>query len=876
MAESFVVGVADSLLGKFASYAYKEASRAYGVYEDLQRIKNTLSIVRGLLLDAEEKKNQQHALREWLRQIQSICYDAADVLDEFELQDKKKQVLKTFGSTRMKVRHFFSSSNSLALRFRMAHQLKEIRNRLNTVAADGTGFGLVRIHDEPKIVVQRRELTHSHVDASNVIGRENEKEAIIQLLMESNPKGLGDKSLAVIPIVGIGGLGKTTLAKLVFNDKRIDEVFQMKIWACVSNDFDIRQILIKIINSAFLSASPPPSVAIANQEDIKHFDIEQLQIRLRHKLSSQKFILVLDDIWNGDRAKWIELLDLIKVGAAESKIIVTTRSNSIASMMGTVSPHVLEGLALDNCLSLFVKWAFKDGEEEKYSNLVDIGKDIVKKCGGVPLAVKTLGSSLFSKYDLNKWLFVRDHDVWNLEQKKDDILPALKLSYDEMPSYLRQCFAYFSLFPKNHPILVLKIISLWIDHGLVQSNNGSENLDHIAREYIHEFHSRSLLQDFNDFGAVSIFNVHDLIHDLALYVAKEEFVTVVSNTRNISEQARHLSIIENDSLGDVLFPKSKSVRTIFFPIMGVGLDNESLLNIWLSRYKYLRFLDLSDSSFETLPNSIAELEHLRVLILSNNNKIKRIPHFIFKLHNLQVLGLDGCTELETLPKGLRKMTSLRYLTITTKQSVLSLTEFANMNNLQVLSFEDCKNMKFIFNGAQKLTSIETLFLSSCGSLKSLPLHIFPKLQSLTIEDCNMLNMSWNNESPIQKLMLKYLCIQNFSGLSSLPEWIEGATETLQTLIIYNLPNLHTLPECLTTMTDLRKLHIIGCPQLLSLPSDIHQLTSLEDLFIYECPELCRKCMPQSGEYWPLRRTYRRGGAGMKTSTSKVNISVCIK
>jgi Leucine-rich repeat (LRR) protein len=285
---------------------------------------------------------------------------------------------------------------------------------------------------------------------------------------------------------------------------------------------------------------------------------------------------------------------------------------------------------------------------------------------------------------------------------------------------------------------------------------------------------------------------------------------------------------------------------------------------------------LSDSSFETLPNSIAELEHLRVLILSNNNKIKRIPHFIFKLHNLQVLGLDGCTELETLPKGLRKMTSLRYLTITTKQSVLSLTEFANMNNLQVLSFEDCKNMKFIFNGAQKLTSIETLFLSSCGSLKSLPLHIFPKLQSLTIEDCNMLNMSWNNESPIQKLMLKYLCIQNFSGLSSLPEWIEGATETLQTLIIYNLPNLHTLPECLTTMTDLRKLHIIGCPQLLSLPSDIHQLTSLEDLFIYECPELCRKCMPQSGEYWPLRRTYRRGGAGMKTSTSKVNISVCIK
>ncbi|PNX69940.1 disease resistance protein rga3-like, partial [Trifolium pratense] len=217
----------------------------------------------------------------------------------------------------------------------MAHQIKKIRDRLNKVEADGTGFGLVRMDVEPRLVVQRREYTHSHVDASHVIGRENDKEAIIKLLMESNHRGYSDKWMHVIPIVGIGGLGKTTLAKLIFNDKRIDEVFQLKIWVCVSNDFDIRQIMIKIINSAFLSASPPPGVAIPHQEDINHFDIEQLQIRLRHILDGQKFILVLDDIWNDNRAKWIELTDLIKVGAEESKIIVTTRSNSIASMMGT-------------------------------------------------------------------------------------------------------------------------------------------------------------------------------------------------------------------------------------------------------------------------------------------------------------------------------------------------------------------------------------------------------------------------------------------------------------------------------------------------------------------------------------------------------------
>jgi midasin (ATPase involved in ribosome maturation) len=272
-----------------------------------------------------------------------------------------------------------------------------------------------------------------------------------------------------------------------------------------------------------------------------------------------------------------------------------------------------------------------------------------------------------------------------------------------------------------------------------------------------------------------------------------------------------------------------------FPIKGVGLDNETLLHTWISRYKYLRYLYLDYSSFETLPNSIVELKHLRVLSLSANNKIKRLPHSIFKLHNLQLLAVNGCTKLETLPKGLGKMTCLRYLYITTKQSVLSLTEFANLKNLQVLAFRNCKNMKFVFNGTQKLTSIETLFLFSCGSLESLPLHIFPKLQSLTIVDCNMLNMSLNNERPTQKLMLKHLCIQDFPGLMRLPEWIEGATETLQTLIIYNLPNLLTLPKCVTTMTRLRKLHIFGCPKLLSLPSDIHHLTTLEYLVIMNVP-----------------------------------------
>jgi hypothetical protein len=234
MAESYVLlDVADSLLGKLASYMYEEASRAYGVYEDLQGFKDTLLIVSGVLLDADHKKDQKHGLREWLKQIQNICFDAEDILDGFELQDKRNQVVKCSGSTKMKVRHLFSSSNPLAFRLRMAHQIKEIRNRLDKIVTVGTEFGLASV--DSRLDMQRREMTYPDVDASSVIGREIDKDEIIKLLMQPFPQGGddGDQSICVISIVGIGGLGKTTLAKLVFNDKRMDDLFQLKMWVCL-------------------------------------------------------------------------------------------------------------------------------------------------------------------------------------------------------------------------------------------------------------------------------------------------------------------------------------------------------------------------------------------------------------------------------------------------------------------------------------------------------------------------------------------------------------------------------------------------------------------------------------------------------------------
>ncbi|KAL2320797.1 hypothetical protein Fmac_029766 [Flemingia macrophylla] len=655
MAESILFGVAESLISKLASPAFEEASQVLGVYDHLKEFKEILSSVKVVLLDAEQTQEQNNKLREWLRQIKRVLYDAQDLLDEFECEALRKQVLKAHGTTKSKVSHFFSSSNPLGFRNRMTQQIKDVIKRLDKVAADWHGLGLQKI-DVDSRVLHRREVTHSYVADSNVIGREHDKERIIELLRERHPND-DDTSFSVIPIVGMGGLGKTTLAKFVFNDKRIIMCFHLRMWVCVSNDFDIKKLVFKITCSA---CRYPPS--------LNRLGLEQLQILLTNSIAGKRFLLVLDDVWNIDRDQWIELKNRLQSDVQGSKVLVTTQSQRIASMMGTVPSYILECLSYEHSLSLFIKWVFRKGEREKYPHLINIGRELVNKCSGVPLAVRTIVRLLFSRYEANEWKYVRDNELWNLPQEKDDILHALKLSYDRMPSHLKQCFALFSLYPKDYKFYSFEVSSLWGALGLLDSPN--KNLEDVANKYLYELQSRSFLHDFVNLGSASSFKVHDLVHDLACFVAKEECLFVNSHEQNIPDSVLHLSFAENTFLDKLLTTKSVHLRTILFPYVTVEANDETLLDSCVSKFKFLRILDLSSLACETLPRNIGKLKHLRYLSIRSNHNIKRLPDSICKLQNLQVLKLDGCIELEELPKGLRKLTGLRLLEITTKQFVL--------------------------------------------------------------------------------------------------------------------------------------------------------------------------------------------------------------
>ena len=335
--------------------------------------------------------------------------------------------------------------------------------------------------------------------------------------------------------------------------------------------------------------------------------------------------------------------------------------------------------------------------------------------------------------------------------------------------------------------------------------------------------------------------MHDLVHDLALSIAKSE-CSIVTKKSTLAAGVCHLSILENGQEVTTQLEKLSKVRTIIFQTE----QPMSLLETCISRFKYLRVLDPENSSFEVLPNSIGSLKHLRYLDLTENRKIKQLPDSICKLHSLQTLLLLDCSNLERLPKGIRDIISLRFLFVTTKQTCLSEMAVGYLDSLRFLVIGGCENLKCLFEGMEgRLTYLRTLFVFDCPSLTSLSLNIkhLTALQALIIGDCKELSLMEMEGEDNQdlKLSLQKFIIRGLPKLEVLPQWLQGSANTLQMLVIGECENLKALPEWLPRLKSLHTLRIGRCPKLSSLPEGMEALTALRLLRIVRCPDLSRKC-----------------------------------
>lgn len=379
MAEQILFSLAEKVVLKLGSYALKHVKMAWEAKKELQKLETTMCIVRNILPDAEKKQELNRAVKEWLPRLKDILYEADDLVDEFSTEISRRGV-EIHGNKRKEVSNFFSSSNPIMFSHWIGRRVKGIRPRLEEVLKDMKQFDFVVQAVETKPPPRGGDETYAFVRSSEVIGREVDVDNILKTLLEN-----GDQELmTVLPIVGLGVFGKTTLAQLIYNDERVESHFQKLVWVCVSDDFEVKRIIVQI----------PQALGNNNCDRL---GLEPLQRKLREELTGVKFFLVLDDVWNEDRVEWIKLRDLLTVGSVESKIIVTTRSKTVASIMGTVPSYDLKGLSDDNCLIVFNKLACNAGAENRHQNLVNIGKEMVKKCHGVPLAARTLGGLLYMK-----------------------------------------------------------------------------------------------------------------------------------------------------------------------------------------------------------------------------------------------------------------------------------------------------------------------------------------------------------------------------------------------------------------------------------------------------------------------------------------------
>ncbi|XP_059461414.1 putative disease resistance protein RGA3 [Corylus avellana] len=762
----------------------------------------------------------------------------------------------------------------------MAREIKAIRKKLDAINTDRQNFHLEVRQVEVRVGSRERDNTHSFVPAEVVIGRKDDKKAVIDLLMDSNV----EENVSILPIVGIGGLGKTTLAQFVFNDHQIQKHFELKMWVCVSDMFDVKNIFAKVLESA-------------TKEKPADAEMDTLVAKLREKIQGKKYFLVLDDVWNGDHRKWCRLKEVLMGGARGSRIVVTTRNEivaktirqeSVASIIGTVESYSLKGLDEDASWSLFKQKAFKRGQEPENISMVALGKEIVKKCSGVPLAISTIGSLLGSKNSEAEWVYFKNNELSKISQNVSDLLPTLKLSYDHLPSHLKHCFAYCSLFPKDCWFDTSNLIRLWIAQGLVKSSDDqSRCLKEVGEEYFMDLLWRSFFQEArtDEFGDVIECKMHDLMHDLAISVAGSLIATLDDKERNLDGKTRHVSLLVGYDKPISSLCEASRIRTfLFLNDLMYKIDCDELF----SSFKFLRMLDLSCRDLDYVPSSIGELKHLRCLDLSLNENIKKLPDSITRLQNLQELILWGCASLKELPRDIKKLVNLRHLEILGCGGLTYMPRgLGKLNNLETLTnfvvhsgshFKHCGGLREL-NGLNKLSG--SLMISNLGhgkdvalEYKAVNLKEKQHLHSLTlfwsiqgdVNDWDVVDdkMPWEGFQPPPNL--KHLYLHHYPG-SRLPSWVFSLTNlvklwlcdcrTLKSLPLQHLTSVQELflVRCLELelandkdgmqwqgLTSLLSLCFSGLPKLVSLPSRLQHATTLQNLRITNCESL--KAIPE--------------------------------
>ncbi|GKV45263.1 hypothetical protein SLEP1_g52371 [Rubroshorea leprosula] len=880
MAADLILGsVLDVTLSKVISVVNEQLNLAVGFEEELRRFDGKLKMIQGVLQDAEQKGMVgDPVLKSWLEGLRSQAEEADDMMDEIAYENLRCKVAQMSE----KVSYFSTLFNPLAFRLKMANRIKSFNLELDDLHKIATGLGLQQIlaikHPEH---IETQQTDSSIGDPSKIVGRENKVLEVVESLIDSS----NDQPLLVVSIVGMGGIGKTTMAKLVYNNGQIQRHFFKRMWICVSENFNLKQILVAMLQ--------------AFDENGSLYTQDIVVQKLQEKLRENNYLLILDDVWNEDWQKWESLRScLLGIGKTfESRVLITTRSENVASTVGTLSKHMhhLEMLTDEDCWYIIKQRAFVSSSFS--SELEGIGRDIASKCRGIALVANVIGGILCNNMKKDYWLSIKDNNVWCSMEEAGGVLGVLQLSLNRLPiPALKQCFAFCSIFPKDFVIEKEMLIQLWMAEGFLQPFSETHlEMEDIGDKYFNALSSYSLFQDVerDSYGSIITCKMHDLIHDLAQSVSKSQTLILEDGSgRNIPANIQHLNVISikgmaTTKLGDV----PKKLHTLFSQIdvlhsMSTNLKKVRVLSFcgadidelpaFLGEMKHLRFLDVSDTKIKELPKFITKLYHLQTFRFMNCEKIDRPLEGIWDLVNLRYIYFN---REELMPAGIGRLTCLKTLQlfvvgeqkghqieelgclsqlrgklkicnlclIRDKEEAMGarLSEKDTIQELQLVfgagsdgSEDGCKHCEDILEGLQPHANLKGLIVEHYHG-KSCPawmleiknsmserVNFLNNLMVMTFSKCPWLesipSLSLSNEAKVE--------IKNCKNLKSI------AVLSLQKLIIEECGELVEVAVGTAAMESIKEVHINSCGNLENLPM-ISKLQSLKILHIRRCREL---------------------------------------
>ncbi|URD73479.1 NB-ARC domain [Musa troglodytarum] len=635
------------LVGRLTDMAKEKVGLLLGVHGEIQKLQRTLRKIQSVLRDAERRRIEDEGVNDWLMELKDVMYDADDVLDECRTEaekwtresDPKPSTLCGFD-----IRALFHEVN---FRREVGVKIKDLNDRLEEISARRSKLQLHVSAAEPREVSRVSRITSPVMESDMVVGVGMEKDAmgLVEQLTRQDPS----MNVVVLAIVGIGGIGKTTLAQKVFNDDKIKASFGTTIWVCVSQEFNETDLLRNIVEGAGESHDRKQSRSL----------LEPLVERL---LKVTTFLLVLDDVW--DAQIWDDLLrNPLRGGAPGSRVLVTTRNAEIARQMKAAYVHEMNLLPPEDGWSLLCKKATINAEEERDAqDLKDTGMKIVEKCGGLPLAIKTIAGVLCKRgLDRSAWAEVLRSAAWSRTGFPEGVHGALHLSYQDLPAHLKQCFLYCTLFREDNLFKGHEIVRLWIA-GFVEAR-GDVSLEETGDQYYRELLDRSLLQSEPNDDLANESKMHDLLRSLGHFLSRDESLFISDVQKEWRSGAtpmklRRLSIAAMNIRDIVsLTKRHELVRTLLVERTRGSVED---IDDCLKNLVRLRVLHLDSSNIQSLPHYIGNLIHLRYLNVSYS-RVTELPESICNLTNLQFLIARACKKLTQIPQGIVRLVNLRTL-----------------------------------------------------------------------------------------------------------------------------------------------------------------------------------------------------------------------